>query len=1640
MGRRTSRNSVFNKRSNELVASSQNTQNPTNLLPEATAQLQNTNPTVSTGGQYQGPQQHQGSLIDDPDNTANVPLERDASEYSSDHSIERFFTNIGRGAVDAGESYSTDIAAGLTGNTPIRHMKDSTLVDVFMAGAMEGRLHDSWTEANRRITEEPGRVIGEVASEAGVMLGTMGAAAAIKGVRAGAMGAKVIQGISPTTGKAVTGYQRSSTGLKKYFGRTLFGNNLKPKTTYVNNLSTTTGKLGKDGIMKWTTQSNKPTLFDPARPIARYIERAAQPLGESLRTGINKLTGGRLGKPLQAVYQESDVFNKIRPQHKIPFNPLGNVNIPSILASMNNSMKHVPGRGGAGFVRLGLLGATIAAGSISDLPSGVVGATGKGLPPQKGSPPPPPPSSSSSTGFNTDDIPSSSNPATGNAGSNFIPTASATSDSSKLSFEDIHAANAYLGKNRPYQVADYLPPGEKRMAESMTPDGFIGVGNDANASLSVPSNLVINEPEFIDTITAYSKQGTIVGKTMSLTGQPVLPSPSLIAGSEEGSNALLKQALKTVTFGEDGKSVGIEKAISGGDTGMDQMAILALARQGVTTGGTVPLGWQSVGGSVKEFALAFNMKQSTSSKFPARTSQNISDADGSILFYNPVKRIFTPDKVTYVGKNEILPFGSNLLGVHGKDAAKDANLYHGAIMGKGEGIMGEAYAIPTKKTPYESLSLDELKPGFAKFIQYAKDNPGKTSLLPAIGTNNAGFTAKQIVGVFGSDLVQPNITIPESFWRELSVADKGKYMSLHKDDVGPGRGSALTMAISKQQKKPFLENPTTSAQVDDWVKDNNISTVNLAGSRETNVTSALKNTMETVLSGVRLAPYGTNRTRKTTISRTASTQVQLEALLNMTGIPFAKAGKGDGMAKWIKKRIKPNEATALKELYIQKAFASDALPPGMSLDPVAKQYQDQPGIIKAGQYAINTDTKSFDAKGDLTSVFDISQGNVGTRIGTAISQLVKEGKSREETVSAADAMFKFFEGEATTLTKKQLEQAARLEKKGVNLKKPITKINKGVMFSVGGQLPFIAKGMPGSATANIGKTWQDQMAPIILEKTKTPLKVMGRREEGGPLEQIFPEDNKFLGEGWHSIDTVVPGPEEFSLTSFPAGSGISQSWNLFSKNTDFTLKGEFNRYLGKRKWEENLTTYGYPGNDPPAQFINPSTQNPLFYSGGKPLEGADNIKAFEGSFMDVTKFNEPITPSASYARTFTNRFGSSTKIVNPKKYESHMQGRTQGLSHDISESSGDHMKDKLSAMVYGGNYDQAFDMWKKDIMRIDPGTSVDVAYAKLLKTPDSAVSPWNNAMVMNLGYGTSKKAQEVQAKLMAQPRAQSEIKRITGVIMEGRMSTPKHNVKPDFTGSISDASGLTYYKDGLPTQSKKSLELAEKEATKLVETKMNDLLRLARSETDTQWRTRINASKEDVLRMFPSTDGFNQRSNAGDIEALIHGIPDSTISSVQDKKRFLADKLKKQYKKRMRGMVAMGGKGLSKKQLEQGDTFGSPMAMYKSYVGPTSRSGFFKGYSPMSVVDQTPKQNFNQPGWTMNIPKPSGGAGMGKRKYKPGSVKALKEEQLLYLPSPEKMEELAKKQAAWSITLEARKNMSKKLPSPNISDDGSWEY
>jgi hypothetical protein len=99
-------------------------------------------------------------------------------------------------------------------------------------------------------------------------------------------------------------------------------------------------------------------------------------------------------------------------------------------------------------------------------------------------------------------------------------------------------------------------------------------------------------------------------------------------------------------------------------------------------------------------------------------------------------------------RRRIFVFGSNLAGRHGKGAAKTAVQRHGAIYGKGSGMQGDSYAIPTKDAKLRSLTLDEIKHNVRQFLAFARANSGLTFYVTPVGCGLAGYKDKQVGPMF----------------------------------------------------------------------------------------------------------------------------------------------------------------------------------------------------------------------------------------------------------------------------------------------------------------------------------------------------------------------------------------------------------------------------------------------------------------------------------------------------------------------------------------------------------------------------------------------------------------------------------------------------------------------------------------------------------------------------------------------------------------------------------------------------------------------------------------------------------------------------------------------------------------------------
>jgi hypothetical protein len=131
----------------------------------------------------------------------------------------------------------------------------------------------------------------------------------------------------------------------------------------------------------------------------------------------------------------------------------------------------------------------------------------------------------------------------------------------------------------------------------------------------------------------------------------------------------------------------------------------------------------------------------------------------------PRVRIVRDDHGLLLMADPIFVFGSNRAGRHGKGAALYARQHHGAIRGQGEGRQGNSYAIPTKDSYLNTLTLDAIRKHVETFIAYAKNNPQETFQLTAIGCGLAGYRPEQIAPMFRQ--VPLNVILPPEFSRVL---------------------------------------------------------------------------------------------------------------------------------------------------------------------------------------------------------------------------------------------------------------------------------------------------------------------------------------------------------------------------------------------------------------------------------------------------------------------------------------------------------------------------------------------------------------------------------------------------------------------------------------------------------------------------------------------------------------------------------------------------------------------------------------------------------------------------------------------------------------------------------------------------------
>lgn len=123
-----------------------------------------------------------------------------------------------------------------------------------------------------------------------------------------------------------------------------------------------------------------------------------------------------------------------------------------------------------------------------------------------------------------------------------------------------------------------------------------------------------------------------------------------------------------------------------------------------------------------------------------------------------------------VGTQPVFVFGSNTAGRHGKGAALFARQRRGAIYGRGEGLQGNSYAIPTKgQLPDRTLvplNLPEIQRYVQRFLAFAASRPDLMFEVTPIGCGLSGFTPAEIGPMFRG--APANCTLPATFQEVLA--------------------------------------------------------------------------------------------------------------------------------------------------------------------------------------------------------------------------------------------------------------------------------------------------------------------------------------------------------------------------------------------------------------------------------------------------------------------------------------------------------------------------------------------------------------------------------------------------------------------------------------------------------------------------------------------------------------------------------------------------------------------------------------------------------------------------------------------------------------------------------------------------------
>jgi hypothetical protein len=230
--------------------------------------------------------------------------------------IVNFGQDVYQGASDTVQSYN------FFNDRPLNEYRKSSAQDVVIESAMTGKLGEGLGELGRRAQEQPGRLVGELLVEAGIIAGTFGGAAAVKvgatGAKVGSIAAKVAtnKGVQKAAGVAANVSEKTPSQVKTVLSAADTVSNLGINKVFDKVSKRSSVFVGSNKIGSMADQNLVDVIYANNDSVDRYFSLASPEMQKAWGQVTPKgVIGEEVGKYSPSIEKTSGPIGSTKPEN-----------------------------------------------------------------------------------------------------------------------------------------------------------------------------------------------------------------------------------------------------------------------------------------------------------------------------------------------------------------------------------------------------------------------------------------------------------------------------------------------------------------------------------------------------------------------------------------------------------------------------------------------------------------------------------------------------------------------------------------------------------------------------------------------------------------------------------------------------------------------------------------------------------------------------------------------------------------------------------------------------------------------------------------------------------------------------------------------------------------------------------------------------------------------------------------------------------------------------------------------------------------------------------------------------------------------------------------------------------------------------